>query len=282
MPYSFLQIVDFFIIYCFIGWIWETLFVSLQHRKFVNRGFLHGPVIPIYGFGALAILFATMPFKDNLFLVFISGMVGASVLELGTGIAMEAIFGVRYWDYHNLPLNIKGYISLPSSIVWGLFSIVMVKVIHVPIEAKVLGMSQNGREILSTFLISAMSMDVALSVRAALDLKELLKHISEMERVARVSRKIEEVAKAFDNDKEIFTKKVEEIVANLGKGQTRRINYLLERNPSAVSMKYAGMVEAVKTNLSNAINKNRIAAKMEKIKNKREKDKKNKAEKTSD
>ena len=62
----------------------------------------------------MAILFATLPVKDNLWLVFICGMLGASVLELVTGCTMEAIFHVRYWDYTNIPTNIKGYISLPT------------------------------------------------------------------------------------------------------------------------------------------------------------------------
>lgn len=115
--YSFLQIIIFFFAYCFLGWIWETSYVSIREHKFVNRGFLHGPLIPIYGFGAMAILFATLPVKDNLWLVFICGMLGASALELVTGCTMKAVFHVRYWDYTNIPTNIKGYISLPTSIV---------------------------------------------------------------------------------------------------------------------------------------------------------------------
>ena len=70
--YSFLQIIMFFFVYCFLGWIWETGYVSIRTHKFVNRGFLHGPLIPIYGFGAMAILFATLPVKDNLWLRFLS------------------------------------------------------------------------------------------------------------------------------------------------------------------------------------------------------------------
>ena len=145
--YSFLQVIMFFFAYCFLGWIWETGYVSIREHKFVNRGFLHGPLIPIYGFGAMAILFATLPVKDNLWLVFICGMFGASALELVTGCTMEAIFHVRYWDYTNIPTNIKGYISLPTSIVWGLFSILMIKFIHKPIEHAVLSLSQTATEI---------------------------------------------------------------------------------------------------------------------------------------
>ena len=172
--YSFLQVIMFFFAYCFLGWIWETGYVSIREHKFVNRGFLHGPLIPIYGFGAMAILFATLPVKDNLWLVFICGMFGASALELVTGCTMEAIFHVRYWDYTNIPTNIKGYISLPTSIVWGLFSILMIKFIHRPIEHAVLSLSQTATEVLTVFLVMFGSMDLGISIRDALDLKEIL------------------------------------------------------------------------------------------------------------
>lgn len=247
--YSFLQIVMFFIMYCFLGWIWETFYVSIKEHRFVNRGFLHGPLIPIYGFGAMTILVATLPFKDTLWQVFLFGMLAATVLELVTGTVMEAIFKVRYWDYRRFKTNFKGYISLPTSIVWGAFSIIMVKFIHTPIESFVLSLTQTTTEVVTVILVSVGSMDVAVSVREALDLKEILHHISEFEKVQKAKEVVGDITTNISTDAQFIKDKLTERLEILGKGEFRRIKGLLDRNPSASSAKYENMFETVKTTI---------------------------------
>ena len=88
------QWVLLFFFYCFCGWVWESCYVSICQRRWVNRGFLNGPLLPIYGFGAIIILFATLPVEDNLYLVWLFGMLAATALEYVTGAAMEALFKV--------------------------------------------------------------------------------------------------------------------------------------------------------------------------------------------
>ena len=100
----------FFFLYCFLGWVWESCYVSARQRRWVNRGFLHGPLLPIYGFGAVIILWATLPVRGSLPLIFLLGMLAATALEYVTGAAMEALFKVRYWDYSKQPCNLHGYI----------------------------------------------------------------------------------------------------------------------------------------------------------------------------
>ena len=136
--YTVSQWLIFFFIYCFLGWVWECCYVSVRKRKWVNRGFLHGPFLPIYGSGAIVILISTIAVKDIVPLVFLFGMVSSTILEFCTGCCMEKLFGVRYWDYSNLPLNFKGHICFFISLAWGAFSILLVCVIHKPIEAVVL------------------------------------------------------------------------------------------------------------------------------------------------
>ena len=94
--YSIIEWLFFFYLYCFCGWIFESTFVSLKSRKFVNRGFMRGPFLPIYGSGAIMMLVVSMPFQDNIFLTYIAGCIGATALELVTGELMEALFKVRY------------------------------------------------------------------------------------------------------------------------------------------------------------------------------------------
>ena len=117
-----------FYLYCFAGWIWESCYVSLKKRKWINRGFLKGPLLPIYGSGAIVVLVSTIMVQNNTFLIFIIGMIAATILEYITGELMERIFHVRYWDYSDKPFNINGHICLLSSLAWGIFSVLLVKI----------------------------------------------------------------------------------------------------------------------------------------------------------
>ena len=110
--YTLAQWFLFFYFYCFCGWVWESCYVSILKRHWVNRGFLHGPLLPIYGFGAITVLIATMPVRDNVVLVYVMGMIGATILEYFTGALMESLFHVRYWDYSSHRFNLNGHICL--------------------------------------------------------------------------------------------------------------------------------------------------------------------------
>ena len=178
MSYSVLQWLLFFYIYCFIGWCFESAYVSLKKRRFVNRGFLKLPMLPIYGSGAIAILIVTIPVRDNLWLVWLFGMISATLLELVTGAVMELLFKVKYWDYSHQKFNYKGYICLSSSIAWGFLSLLLTEVIHEPIESVVLSVPLW----LLITLISVISVlfvsDFAVSFKAAWDLRRLLEKLT--------------------------------------------------------------------------------------------------------
>lgn len=132
--YSFIEWLAFFYIYCFLGWIIESTIVSFSQKRLVNRGFLKGPVLPIYGSGAVIILFFCLPFKSNIFLVYFVGLTSATILEYFTGWLMETVLKMRYWDYTNDKFNYKGRICLKSSLFWGVLSIVMTFVVHSFVE----------------------------------------------------------------------------------------------------------------------------------------------------
>ena len=164
--YTVSQWLIFFFIYCFLGWVWECCYVSVRKRKWVNRGFLHGPFLPIYGSGAIVILISTIAVKDIVPLVFLFGMVSSTILEFCTGCCMEKLFGVRYWDYSNLPLNFKGHICFFISLAWGAFSILLVCVIHKPIEAVVLMIPKTIADIIAVVLAKGVNIAKQLSEKA--------------------------------------------------------------------------------------------------------------------
>lgn len=119
--YTLYQWILLFYIYCFAGWVWESAYVSIKLHKWINRGFLKGPFLPIYGSGAIVVLISTVLIKKYTILVFIIGMISATILEYITGAIMEKLFHVRYWDYSEKKFNINGYICLVSSLAWGFF-----------------------------------------------------------------------------------------------------------------------------------------------------------------
>lgn len=179
MTYSPTQWLLIFYFYCVAGWIWESAYVSVRTRRWVNRGFLHGPWLPIYGSGAIAILFTTLSFADSLILVFLIGMASATVLEYVTGAAMERVFHMRYWDYSDKPLNLNGHVCLFVSIGWGFFSLFLVKVLHPPVNFLIRSLTGYIPDILSVVLTILFTVDVTRSIQSALNLRELMKKLTD-------------------------------------------------------------------------------------------------------
>ena len=191
------QWVLFFFFYCLCGWVWESCYVSAKRRRWVNRGFLHGPLLPIYGTGAIIILFSTIRVQNSLELIFLFGMISATILEYFTGAAMEALFHVRYWDYSKQKINLKGYICLSSSLAWGAFSILLVRVVHPPVARLILSIPQAAAEPLAFALVAGTTVDAVQSFRAAMDLREMLARLTEENEDLRRLAKRAEVLSAF-------------------------------------------------------------------------------------
>ncbi|MBQ8597098.1 MAG: hypothetical protein IJ409_04835 [Lachnospiraceae bacterium] len=185
--YTITQWLFFFYFYCFFGWVFESAYVSLKNRKFVNRGFMNGPFLPIYGTGAIMMLVVSMPFQDSILLTYLAGCVGATVLEFVTGAAMEALFKVRYWDYSSQKFNYKGYICLSSTIAWGFLTIFMTEILHTGVERMVLALPYSVISVITMVVTVYITADFTLSFKAAMDLRNVLigleKAKEEMERI---------------------------------------------------------------------------------------------------
>nr|WP_325301278.1 putative ABC transporter permease [uncultured Dysosmobacter sp.] len=204
------QWVLLFFFYCFCGWVWESCYVSLCQRHWVNRGFLQGPVLPIYGSGAIIILFVTLPVEQNLWLVWLLGMLAATALEYVVGAAMEKLFKVRYWDYSKHKFNLNGHICLTSSIAWGFFSILLVRFLHPPVGRLLVRVPDWFVDPLALGLTAAFTVDVVRSVQAALDLREVLTKLTEENEDLRRLAKRAEVAAAFaEEDLRLFRERTE-------------------------------------------------------------------------
>ena len=126
MTISWLSLFWLFFFYSFIGWCIEVCSAAVQHRKFVNRGFVAGPLCPIYGFGAMLFEIFLPELTEYPFFLFLGGFVLSSLLEYSTGMFFEKVYKKKLWDYSRFRYNIGGYICLPFSLLWGALSVVTV------------------------------------------------------------------------------------------------------------------------------------------------------------
>lgn len=210
----------FFYLYCMMGWVIECIYVSVRTRKLTNRGFMMGPWLPIYGSGAIVMLFCANPFSNSIILTFFAGMIGASLLEFITGILMEALFKVRYWDYSNYKFNIMGHICLLNSLEWGLLTVILTKVVHAPLSRLVMSIPGPIIKVLTGILTVVISMDFALSFKAAIDLRNVLVRMEKAKReLEHIQKRVDVIIAVtedeYEKKKDAVAKKTDDLINNI-------------------------------------------------------------------
>ncbi len=167
----------YFIIYSFLGWCCETLYCTILQKKFVNRGFLYGPLCPIYGCGALLVLFLLRDVRTSIFPLFLSGMVVTTALEYLTSVLLEKLFHMKWWDYSKLPFNINGRVCLLNSCEFGVLSVFVIMVLHPAIVRLVDRIPDPVQAILAVVLSAMILIDTVYTVHGILVLKGKLDDI---------------------------------------------------------------------------------------------------------
>ena len=180
--YSFGQMIWIVLVYSFLGWCCEVAFAAVRRGIFVNRGFLNGPVCPIYGFGVLIVLLVLEPVKENLALLFFGSMVLTSALEFFIGFIMEQFFHDKWWDYSENPFNIKGYICLEFSLVWGAACVLVVDVVHPMIFKLICAIPEKLSLWLMVFFTAVLIADAIITLWNMLKLPKRLRAIDELEK----------------------------------------------------------------------------------------------------
>ena len=171
---DFYHLMNWLIIYSFFGWVWETCYVSVKSGKFVNRGFINGPLCTIYGFGAVSVYVILRPFSDNLLYLYLGGVVVATALEYVTAVLMESIFHTSWWDYSDNKFNFQGRICLGASLGWGAFTVILFKVLHPLVESIVILYPVYVGEIGICMIGVGYVVDFAFSAAAAFRIHEKL------------------------------------------------------------------------------------------------------------
>lgn len=172
----------YFFVYGFLGWCTEVIFAAFKQHRFVNRGFLNGPICPIYGVGVTLVIACLEAFQSNLLLLYISSVILVTVLEGVTGWAMDKLFHNKWWDYSKLPFNIGGYVCLLFSLIWGVACVFIVYFVH-PLIHQVLSLIPHTAGIaLIAILGIALLSDIIVTTSAIVKFNqylERLKHITD-------------------------------------------------------------------------------------------------------
>ena len=265
--YTLAQWLLFFFFYCFFGWCFESAYVSGKQARFVNRGFMYGPFLPIYGSGAVMMLVVSSPFQDHLLAIYFAGLVGATLLEYVTGTVMEALFHVRYWDYSNQRFQYKGHICLSSSVAWGFLTLFLTQLLHKPVEQLICGFSDRVCMVLASVIGVTALVDFILSFKAAFELRDLLAKLEKArqdvekakEELARWQRRKDMEfalrAQEFEQKKEQRKEQLEgwlaerkEQAAAIADSARRKIQSrrIVRGNPGMVSRRFKGSMEELK------------------------------------
>lgn len=228
---DFLSIFYNFFIYAVLGWIYESLYVSYTKKQWVNRGFLNGPIIPIYGAGATIVYVVFWKFRGQYLLVYFGGMILASVLEYVTSYVMEILFHAKWWDYSDMKYNLNGRIALRVSIFWGFLSIFMIEMLQ-PHMVKVLNQIPRPQgEYVAYGIILVTSLDCFLTVVHTVQLDKIL---GDLHKIRQEFTEYIESTKLYETKEEFKHKltsyKRSEILDNIKSLIDENIDKLIERN----------------------------------------------------
>ena len=155
----------YFMLYSFLGWLLETCYCSILQRRLVPRGFLYGPVCPIYGAGVLLMILFFTPLKGNLPVFYLVAVVVMSSWEYFVGWLLEATTHVKYWDYSNYRFNLKGRICLWVALVWGVLSYLVIFWIQPPIQQLYASIPPWLVSALCAVLLAVLLVDTVLTIR---------------------------------------------------------------------------------------------------------------------
>ena len=179
--FSLYQVFAYFLIYSCLGWCLEVIYAAVTTGNLINRGFLNGPVCPIYGFGMVIVLFALTPLSHSLLLLYLGGVLLPSALELVGGWALYKLYHTRWWDYSDYPFNIGGYICLEFSLLWGVGTLIVMKLVH-PIIADAVALIPPLVGLILMFLLYVLY--AADTIATAFAASDLARDLDALEKVA--------------------------------------------------------------------------------------------------
>lgn len=170
-------VVILFVAFAFVGWLWELLLYRVQHRRWVNPGFLQGPWVPVYGFGGVFAVWATASMIENPWLVFIVSASIATILEYITHWLLERVWGLSLWDYTEMPYDLHGRICLPATLLFGLLALLAVYVVQPFVFEQLNGISVIALDWAAGVVLAVLVVDFATTLGLALSVRRMLRSV---------------------------------------------------------------------------------------------------------
>jgi len=217
----------FFIIYSFIGWLYESTLCSITGKKLVNRGFLNGPICPVYGFGALLVILTFYGDSMDILPLFLSSIVLTTLVEYVTAVILEKLFNAKWWDYSGRPFNIHGRVYLLGALVFATLSVLVIKYLHPAISTFILSLPENLLITSGSLIFILLTFDLFFTVRHLLLLSGRLAAVmEEFDRFVREGvLKMEDMKQILQNHIEgtvLYTDRVKNLFQK-GRFQNRRL-----------------------------------------------------------
>lgn len=180
LPYPFLESYLMFFIYSFVGWVIEVIYYGITEGKFINRGFLAGPLCPVYGLGFYAAIWIFEPFRNSFLIIFFGMATACTIVELIAGIILYHTFHMRWWDYSDYKLNFKGYICLRFFIYWGIAASLGIYVLHPAVKWLIAHINSPFRIGIAVFFSVVLIADIVTTIVTIIGFKKKFAAIEKM------------------------------------------------------------------------------------------------------
>ena len=249
-----------FILFSFIGWICEVIYVGVTSaHKFVNRGFLHGPLCPVYGFGGVVILMLPPSLYATWIPLFFASMILCTTVEYFVSWLMEKLFHTRWWDYSHYKIQLNGRICLLNSILFGFLGVVVIHFVYPLMTDLLNSLGQTWISISGMIILAVLSVDIFFTVRKLVDFANVMKKLKDFGETLNSHYGQEEwfkkdsfmdminsVIERAENRKEEFSQKILEKIEKLQNLHLPSVESFLKKFPSIKSAKYREELNMIK------------------------------------
>ncbi len=232
----------YFIIYSFLGWVYETIYCTIHEKTWQNRGFLYGPCIPLYGIGATVaqIIFIDLPYEQlhnaSYPVIFLVCAFGSFILEYSTSYCLEKKFNARWWDYSDFPLNINGRVCLIFTCCFGFAGIIVTQFVIPPIMRVMVLIPGIIIELFALLFMFFLGMDMALTISALTSFAKDFERINDQIN-AQMAEKIENIYKKEEIKEQIATEAVKEWIKNATETQRGQFRHIAKFTHPVASTK---------------------------------------------
>ena len=256
-----------FILFSFIGWISEVIYVGVTSaHKFVNRGFLYGPLCPVYGFGGVVILMLPPSLYATWIPLFFASMILCTIVEYFVSWLMEKLFHTRWWDYSHYKIQLNGRICLLNSILFGFLGVVVIHFVY-PLMIDLLNsLGQKVINLSGVIILAVLSVDIFFTVRKLVDFANVMKKLKELGETLNSHYGQEEwfkkgsfidminsVIERADNRKEEFSQKILEKIDKVQNLRLPSVELFIKKFPSIKSTKYKDELNMIKEKIHQKI-----------------------------